>query len=103
MQHGNTKHAWHVSSGIGIFALLVCAFASTPARADCEKGIAALTASIAQVSDTKLKAMLQTDLRRAQVELWEFDEEECADALDHAKRLLSTAKQASNAPAANPQ
>ena len=44
------------------------------------------------------------NLRRAQVELWEFDEEECAEALDHAKRLLSTAKQASNVPAAaNPQ
>lgn len=60
------------------------------ARADCESGIAALTQRLTQVNEPHVKAMLQTDLRAAEVELWEFDEPECAMQLEHAAHLLAT-------------
>jgi hypothetical protein len=60
----------------------------SPALADCEAGIAALTAQIAGVTDPHLHALVEIDLRRAQFELWEFDEVECAVALQHAARLI---------------
>jgi hypothetical protein len=70
------------------FALPPCLLVAAPAHADCESGIATLAPKVAGVSDAHLRSLLQVDLRRAQFELWEFDEVECAIALDHAGRLL---------------
>ena len=70
-----------------LVALAILAFAS-PALADCEGGIAALAPKIALVTDAHARDLLQADLKRAQFELWEFDEVECAVALNHAARVL---------------
>jgi hypothetical protein len=73
-----------------MLALALVPLCAGPACADCESGVAALTRAVAGVSDAHLRSLLMTDLRRAQFELWEFDEVECAMALDHAARLLKT-------------
>lgn len=64
------------------------------ARADCESGIGELSRAMRAVTDPHLSALLQTDLRGAEVELWEFDEVECATVLAHAARLLAGLPQA---------
>ena len=58
-------------------ALLAIFSVASPAAADCEGGIAALKAQTAEVADPHLRSLLLADLRRAQFELWEFDEVEC--------------------------
>lgn len=79
---------------IAFAALLL---AAAPCRADCEDGVAELVARMAPVNEPHLRALLEADLKRAQFELWEFDEVECAIALEHANRLL--AARGSGAPA----
>ena len=71
------------------------------ALADCEEGVSFLTAVMADVTDPYAREILSRDLKRAQLELWEFDEVECATALDHAQRFLRRqADEASSATAA---
>lgn len=70
------------------------------ARADCEDGVAALTAQMASVADLHTREVLMADLRQAQLDLWEFDEVECAAALSHAARFLH--RQADTAAIPNP-
>ena len=69
------------------------------ALADCEDGVAALTTATSQATDPHAREILARDLAQAQMELWEFDEVECAVALDHAARFLRRQTQAENAPA----
>lgn len=59
------------------------------AHADCQSGIAKLKQRMTHVADAKLKALLQADLKAAEQEMWEFDESECAEQLDHAEQLLA--------------
>jgi hypothetical protein len=70
--------------------LLLTLAATGPVFADCESGIAALAPKLATVTDPQLRALLESDLRHAQSELWEFDEAECAGFLQHAENLLKT-------------
>lgn len=72
-----------------VLAFAVVPLMSTSASADCEAGIAALTPKVLAVANNPhLRSLLEMDLKRAQFELWEFDEVECAVALEHAARLL---------------
>ncbi len=92
-----TKVSFKAALWVGTLGLgLGLGLGLRPALADCESGITALARVLAQVSDEHTKALLQTDLRRAQVDLWEFDEVECAMVLDHSARLLAAGKGAAN-------
>jgi hypothetical protein len=71
-----------------ILAIAAILLTPAPAFADCESGIAVLVPKLAGVSNVHTRELLIADLKRAQFELWEFDEVECAMALDHAARLL---------------
>jgi hypothetical protein len=59
-----------------------------PALADCEDGVAALTALVAGSIDPHVRAVLTVDLNQAETDLWELDEVECAMAIQHAARFL---------------
>lgn len=61
---------------------------AAPAWADCESGVATLTPLLARASEPHLRQLLEADLKQAQIDLWEFDEVECAIALEHAMRLI---------------
>lgn len=74
-------------------SLLLTAAAAAPARADCESGVERLVTKLATVSDSHVRSLLQADLNQAQIDLWEFDEVECAMVLDHATRVLLLAAQ----------
>ena len=72
----------------GLLATLAICLAVHPAHADCEDGVASLTQRIAAVRDPHTHALLEVDLKRARIDMWEFDEVECAVNLEHAARLL---------------
>lgn len=72
-------------------AALLVGLAAGPARADCETGVGRLMARIAGVTDPHVRNLLDADLKQAQLDLWEFDEVECAVALEHATRVLMLA------------
>jgi hypothetical protein len=59
-----------------------------PAVADCGDGVAALISITAAATDPHVREVLMRDLKQAQLDLWEFDEVECAMALEHAARFL---------------
>lgn len=84
-----------VTTAVALGMALV--LAPLAARADCKSGILELSRALPSVTDPHVRALLQTDLRGAEVELWEFDEAECATVLAHAQRVLATA--AASAPA----
>jgi hypothetical protein len=71
-----------------ILAALAMVLLAFPAKADCEDGIALLVPKIAGVADPHTRSLLEIDLKRAQIDMWEFDEVECAINLQHAARLL---------------
>lgn len=73
-----------------LLAVLAPLAVSAPAFADCEDGVAALIPKIAATTDPHLRTLLTVDLKQAQLDMWEFDEVECAAALNHADRLLKT-------------
>lgn len=82
------RRQWSRSLRYALWTIVAVTAGATGAHADCESGIAALASVLPSVKDTRIEAMLQTDLRRAQVDLWEFDEVECAMVLEHSARLL---------------
>ncbi len=84
-----------------LFALL---WPLRPAVADCGDGVAALISITAAATDPHAREVLTRDLKQAQLDLWEFDEVECAMALEHAARFLRRQDGAANtATASNPK
>jgi len=72
-----------------------------PAAADCEDGVTALISITAAATDPHVRELLMRDLKQARLDLWEFDEVECAVALDHAARLLRRQAGTANAAVQN--
>lgn len=62
--------------------------AASAARADCQSDIKALAPRTEKVADTRTKQLVSFDLQRARRELAEGDEDECQEAVDHARSLL---------------
>lgn len=87
----------------GRLALLISVLMLWPpglALADCEDGVAALTAATAAATDPHIREVLARELNQAQTDLWEFDEVECAVSLARAARFLK--RQGSTASSAAP-
>jgi hypothetical protein len=73
---------------LGCLMVLALLWSWRPALADCEDGVATLTALIGGVTDPHSRAVLTVDLNQAETDLWELDEVECAVAIQHAARFL---------------
>lgn len=71
------------------FVLLpLLALAPATARADCEARAEKMKSLVPMLPDSRKKLLIQFDLQRANMELGEFDETECLEAIDHATHLL---------------
>ncbi len=70
-------------------AFLPAALLLAPAaRADCQGDVAALRPQVDSAPAGRIKELLAFDLKRARQELVEGDEDECREAVDHARKLL---------------
>lgn len=68
-------------------ASLACLAAPT-ALADCRGDVAALQPQVDSAPAGRTKELLAFDLKRARQELIEGDEDECREAVEHARKLL---------------
>lgn len=73
---------------IALAALIAPLVAAGVARADCKQDVADLQPQVDQAQPGRTKELLAFDLKRAQRELGEGDEDECQEAVDHARKLL---------------
>lgn len=83
----------HIATGLALLLAMTaipagCAYAAST----CQQGIEQLASSIAETKDEHTKAVLQNDLKDAQREATEEDDDECAEVLQHARKVLHTAK-----------
>ena len=62
------------------------------AHADCEANMVPLAKQLETTTDERVKTRLFLALRRARMELDEFDEVECQQALDAATKLLQAGR-----------
>ncbi len=69
-------------------ALLPAALLAPAARADCQGDVAALRPQVESAPAGRIKELLAVDLKRARQELTEGDEDECHEAVEHARKLL---------------
>jgi hypothetical protein len=60
------------------------------ARADCDSGLRQLRDTVDKLPVGRVKMLTLFDIDRAQREDDEADEIECAEALNHAQRILRT-------------
>jgi len=67
-------------------AALVLAPAAT--RADCRSDVSNLQPQVDRMEAGRIKDLAAFDLRRARQELGEGDEDECREAVEHARKLL---------------
>lgn len=65
------------------------AFLAAPAAlADCKGDVAALRPQVDGAPAGRTKELLAFDLKRARQEMVEGDEDECHEAVEHARKLL---------------
>ncbi len=70
-------------------AVAVALMAAAPARAaECNAEISRIQSRAANVSDPKVRRLVQYDITRAKKEATEADPMECQEAIDHADKLL---------------
>lgn len=83
----------HVTAGLALlFAMMVAPAGLAHAASTCQQGIEQLSANVTDVKDEHTKAVLQNDLKDAQKEVAEEDDDECAEVLRHAQKVLHTAR-----------
>ncbi len=83
----------HVTTGLALLlAMMAVPAGFAHAASACQQGIEQLSPSIADVKDEHTRAVLQNDLKDAQKEATEEDDDECAEVLHHAQKVLHTAK-----------
>ena len=70
--------------GVLLGAWLIAA----PAARDCKGRVEQLRPRGEAIPDARIRELFQFDLKRAQQELAEGDEDECAEAVGHAAQLL---------------
>ena len=83
-----------------LYAVIPCvclAFLVAPAaRADCKSDVAALRPQVDRAPAGRTKELLAFDLKRAGQELVEGDEDECQEAVGHARELLEDRESTQN-------
>jgi hypothetical protein len=76
----------------GALILGALLLAPVAARADCAADIKKMAAAVDGVKEKRTKELLAFDVQRAKQELNEGDEDECKEAMDHAKTLVAPSK-----------
>jgi len=83
----------HITAGLALlFAMMAVPAGFAHAATPCQQGIEQLSANVADIKDEHTKAVLQNDLKDARKEVAEEDDDECAEVLHHAQKVLHTAK-----------
>lgn len=69
-------------------AMVLALLLAPAALADCKGDVAALQPQVDSAPAGRTKELLAFDLKRARQELFEGDEDECHEAVEHARKLL---------------
>ncbi len=75
-------------------AAVAVVLAAGVARADCTSDITRLKASSQTVANPQVRKLVEFDITRALKEAGEADDDECKEAIDHADKLMASAKPA---------
>ena len=72
-----------------MFSVLFAAWlVASPAAGDCKGRVDDLRPRSETIQDARIRELFQFDLKRAERELAEGDEDECTEAVGHAAQLL---------------